>query len=369
MEKLILGNTTGKTNIPFGKNLPTLINFIVGTNSKNKKDIDLEIKKIDIAAELGVHTITDLSTIRLDIPLWAYVKEKYPHIGVGFNPPYLVYAENKNKIPPEKLFNEIKNFILNGGDQMTVNFFPYNIDDLHKIYYNRLIPITGRQGGMLATYIRKYNQINPYHEIFEDFVEILKTFGIIIHLGASFRPAGICEANDCAHNDEIEYQFNIFKKLNNLGIKTVIETMSHQPLETIRSGIENLRQRHNEYIPFQQLGPIVTDIAEENDHIAAVIGIAEAARYNVGKITVVPPREHIGFPTIEDSIMGIKSAKIAVHAGDSTRIHELRMKDEEILKLRLKSLSCNPSSNKKGCEKCGPYCPLILTQKKLYEKN
>jgi phosphomethylpyrimidine synthase len=367
MEELVLGNVLGNTRIPFGKNLPTLINFIVGTNSRDKKAIDLEIGKIDAAAELGVHTITDLSTVRLDKPLWAYTKEKYPHIGVGFNPPYLVYKENKTKIPPAKLFSEIENFILAGGDQMTVNFFPYNIDDLKKVCHNRLIPITGRQGGILANYIRKHSQINPYHEIFDEFVCILKKFGIVVHLGATFRPAGIVDANDYAHNQEIEYQFNLFTKLSHLGVKAVLETMSHQPLETIKSGIENLRNRYGGYIPFQQLGPIVTDMTEENDHIAAAIGIAEGARYNVGKVTVVPPREHTGFPTIEDSIMGIKSAKIAVHAGDSTRLPELRIKDEKILKLRSNSLSCNPGSSRRGCEKCGHYCPLIIAQKKFYE--
>lgn len=366
METIKLGNCLGKTNLQFGKGLPTLINFIVGVNTTKSEDILLEKRKIDMAIENGVHTITDLSTIRLDQPLWLYIKEKYPQVGVGINPPYLVYGENNKKIPPQILLNEIKNFVLGGGDQMTLNFFPRTPEDLKILGKDRLVPITGRQGGMMAVYMNKYSSNNPLYEIMEDVIEILKRYGVVLHLGATFRPAGIYEANDYSHNWEIEQQFELYKKFDKIGVKSVLEIMSHQPLHSIGVGIENLRKRYGGYIPFQLLGPMVTDFVDQYDNISAAIGMAEAARYNVGKVTTVPPREHSGFPSFEDSFLGIKSAKIAVHAGDLTRIPDLIDVDKEILKSRSEKITCNIESNKKGCEKCGKYCPLVIT-KKIYE--
>jgi phosphomethylpyrimidine synthase len=363
MKTLSIGNSLGKTNLLFGQDLPTLINFIVGVSKNDQSALDLERAKIGIAVEMGVHTITDLSIFRPNLPLWMYVKEKYPHVGVGINPPYFSYIENRGKISPKKVFGEIKNFILNGGDQMTMNFFPRNVEELNRLSALRMIPITSRQGGMLAAYMRKYSADNPYYEIFDDIVTIVKEYGVFINIGASFRPAGICEANDFVHNWEIEQQFNLYQKLSNLGVKSALEIMSHQPLETIGSGIQAIRERHGSYVPFQLLGPMVTDFVGAEDHIAAAIGIAEASRYNVGKITMVPPREHVGFPSLDDSRIGIRSALIAVHAGDSTRIPGLRDIDRKILEARANHLSCNPESVRQGCEKCGNYCPLIIAQK------
>jgi len=82
MDKIIIGNKLGKTKIEIAKSLSTKMNFIIGANSNRKKDINLEVKKINLAAKLDVNTITDLSMVRLKNPLWRYVKEKYPHIGV-----------------------------------------------------------------------------------------------------------------------------------------------------------------------------------------------------------------------------------------------------------------------------------------------
>jgi len=360
---ITIGNKLNrKTKIRINENTPTRINFIVGVNSKSRKRIKAEKKKIDIAASEGVDTITDLSMVRLNQPLWKYVKEKYPKIGVGINPPYLPFAENSEKIKPDKLFKNIKKFIENGGDFTTMNLVPEKRREI-EIAKDRLIPTTSRQGGILLKCMIEEEKDNPYFDIFEDIVSLYKKYNATINIGATFRPAGITEANDKAHLWEIEKQMEMFRKLKNEGVQSIVEIMSHQPLHQIGKKITNLRKKEGEFVPFQLLGPITTETMKDNDHISAAIGAAEAARYAAGKVTVIPSNEHRKFPSLRDVKNGLKATKIAVQSGDLTRIPSKLQEEKEILKHRRQKESCNEDSKKRGCNKCGVYCPLLLAKK------
>ncbi|MBM3208957.1 hypothetical protein FJZ40_01550 [Candidatus Shapirobacteria bacterium] len=363
MKRIIIGNKLGKARVAIGEGLTTKINMIVGANNDNQETIGREKAKIDLGARLGVHTITDLSMIRLKKPLWQYVREKYPHIAVSMNPPYLPFVENGGRVAPSKLFEEIKRYVEKGGDCMTMNFVPATLADLKKHVEGRAIPITSRQGGILAKFMIQYGQDNPYYKIWSDLLPLLKKYHITVNIGSTFRPAGIAEAYDPAHQWEIKEQMKMYKLLDQAGIQSLVEIMSHQPLGQIGSGIIHIRRQYGSYVPFQLLGPTVTDIASgQYDYIASLIGAAEAARYNAGKVTVIPANEHVGFPTLKDLEIGIIGTKIAVHAGDLTRLPEVMAEDKNILKLRAAHKSCNPYLDAAGCNKCGPYCPLLLVK-------
>jgi len=243
---------------------------------------------------------------------------------------------------------------------MTINFIPEKLYDLKKYIKKRKIPITSRQGGLLAHYMIKNKKDNPYNEIFDDLIGLFRKYNIVVNIGSTFRPAGIADAYDEVHNWEVQEQMRIYKTLDNSGVQSLVEIMSHQPLHQVGSGIIKIRKMYRGYVPFQFLGPVVTDVGGEYDYIAAAIGAAEAARYSVGKVTVIPAREHIGFPTINDVKMGIIATKIGIHAGDLTRIPDLLKIDKTILELRAQKRSCNPFSKIEGCEKCGQYCPLVI---------
>lgn len=302
MKRIIIGNKLNKkTKIPIGEKLPTRINLIVGANSKKEEIVKYEIKKIDLGAELGVDTITDLSMVRLTKPLWYYVKEKYPWIAVGINPPYLPFVEDYPRITPQRLLREIESFVKNGGDFMTINFVPRTLQELKHYIKGRLIPITSRQGGIIAKYMMDYKVDNPYFEILEELLPLFKKYNITVNIGSTFRPAGIAEAYDATHKWEIKKQMEIHRKLDKAGVQSLVEIMSHQPLHQIGSGIISIRKKYGGYVPFQLLGPIVTDIGSgEYDYITSAIGAAEAARYNVGKVTVIPANEHKRLPTLLD---------------------------------------------------------------------
>lgn len=357
MLRIKIGSLLGIANIEVGEGLETKINLIVGAN--DQRGAELERKKIDAAARLGVHTIIDLSTARIDPPLWIYGRKKYPNIAFGKVAPILVAMENDGDIDPEKLFKEIEWSVNAGLDYMTMNLVPMRLEDF-EIARERNFITTSRQGGVLLRYMMKHDVCNPYEPILDDIFALFREYNVTVHIGSTFRPTCVTEAYDKAHLWELNEQIKMFRKADRAGVQAIIEPMSHQPLSDIGPGIDSIRKRYGEYIPFQMLGPIVTEFNLDSDQYAAASGAAIAAMHNVGKITTIPPREHKGFPTLKDTIEGIKATKTSVHAGDMCRLPELKDIDRKIAEKRKAAMSCNPSSKVKGCDKCGSLCPLMI---------
>lgn len=359
MEKIAIGNKLSETRIHVGKGLETKINLIVGLNTNNKANIEREKEKIRAGAKLGVHTIIDLSTVRIEEPLWKWGQEHYPKVAFGKVAPILVATENNGEVKPEDLLEEIKWSAEEGIDYMTMNLIPMKLGEV-KIARERSFLTTSRQGGVLLNYMLRNKVNNPYEPILDDIIQLFREFNVTMHIGSTFRPMSITEAYDKTHKWELEKQMEMFRRVDDKGVQAIVEPMSHQPLSEIGPGIEELRGKYGEYVPFQMLGPITTEANLDCDQYAAASGAAIAAMHNVGKITVIPPREHVGFPSLHDTIEGIKSTLISVHAGDLCRLPHLMEEDRKITMQRKKRRSCNSNSEIKGCNKCGNLCPLLI---------
>ncbi|MEA2036260.1 MAG: phosphomethylpyrimidine synthase ThiC [Nanoarchaeota archaeon] len=354
MKQITIGN---KAQIKVGEGLETKINLIVGANSDEQ--VELEKRKIDEAAKLGVHTIIDLSITRLKEALWQYGKEHYPEIAFGKVAPILVAVENNGDVTPKKLWEEIEWSVRSGVDYMTLNLIPLKLNEL-EVAEDRAFPTTSRQGGVLLNYMMRHNVDNPYGPILDDILALFREYNVTMHIGSTFRPSGVTEAYDKAHKWELQQQMKMFKRVDDHGVQAIVEPMSHQPLKDIGPGIDKLREEHGEYVPFQMLGPIVTEVNQDCDQYAAASGAAIAAMYNVGKITTIPPREHVGFPSIQDTIEGIKATLTSVHAGDMGRLPYLAEQDRNITEERGKRKSCNSDSKEQACNKCLDLCPLLV---------
>lgn len=357
MRQITIGNKLGTAQIKVGERLETKVNLIIGAN--DPEQVETEKKKMEEAAKLGVHTIIDLSTFRLHPPLWVYGQEHYPQIAFGKVAPILVAVENEGEVTPKKLWKEIEGSVLQGVDYMTLNLIPLKLKDLAAVQA-RAFPTTSRQGGVLLNYMIKNQADNPYAPLLNDIFALFKEYQVTMHIGSTFRPSGITEAYDQAHRWELQQQMEMFRRADEYGVQTIVEPMSHQPLKDIGPGINQLREEFGAYVPFQMLGPIVTEVNLDCDQYAAASGAAIAAMYNVGKITTIPPREHVGFPTLQDTIEGIKATLTSVHAGDLCRLPELLEQDRKITEQRGIRKSCNHHSEKGGCNKCLELCPLNL---------
>lgn len=359
MQQITIGQKLSNAKIKVGMGLETKINLIIGANEEDQ--LEKERIKIREAASLGIHTIIDLSTKRFKVPLWQYGKENFPQIAFGRVAPILVSRENSEDVSPKNLLKEYERSAKEGIDYMTLNLIPIQLQDIQKSGI-RNTPTTSRQGGIMIKYMMKNKSDNPHNEILNDILDIFKEYYMTIHIGSTYRPKGITESYDSAHTFEISEQMKLFRYIDEYGVQTIVEPMSHQPLHQIGPGIQRLRKEYGEYVPFQMLGPITTEDNYDLDHIAAAPGAAIAAMNNVGKITTIPPNEHKSFPTIEDTIMGIKTTLTAVHAGDLTRLEYLKKIDYEITKKRDYSKTCDKDSNDTGCNKCKDLCPLLINR-------
>lgn len=362
MERIEIGNNIRSCCVSVGAGESTKINLIVGTNDSDEDAIQTEMRKVALGVELGVHTITDLSRVRLDYPIWRRTVDTYPRIAVGMNPPNLVFRENGGSVPPRALLREIVRYVDAGGDFMTMNLFPRSLRELQACMSTRPdVAITSRQGGFLARHMLDTGSDNPYWDILPELMPLFRERRITVNIGATFRPIGVAQAFDAAHKQELTAQIEIFRAFEAAGVQSVVETMSHQPLSEIGSCIRTVRDQVGAYVPMQLLGPVVTDIGGgEFDHLAGAIGAAEAARHNAGKVTVIPSNEHVRYPTFEDVRLGIKATLLAVQAGDLSRRPELMAHESAVLYERVQRRSCNPESAIAGCDKCGRDCPLIL---------
>jgi phosphomethylpyrimidine synthase len=295
----------------------------------------------------------------MDVPLWIYGREYFPDIAFGKVAPILVAAENGGDVTSKNLLKEIQWSVEKGVDYMTLNLIPERLEDF-EVAKKRAFPTTSRQGGVLLNYMKKHSVDNPYSPILNEILAMFREYNVTMHIGSTFRPSGITEAYDEAHRWELRKQLEMFRRVDEAGVQAIIEPMSHQPLKDIGPGIESLRKEYGAYIPFQMLGPIVTEVNLNCDQYSAASGAAVAAMYNVGKITTIPPREHVGFPTVRDTVEGIKATLTSVHAGDLGRVPGLIEQDRYITEQRGRVKSCNPNYGKAGCNKCDSFCPLIV---------
>ena len=357
MSQITIANRLSSCHVEVGKEHTTKINVIVGANSEEQ--VELELKKIEAAANLGVHTIIDLSIVRTQPALWQLGRELFPELAFGKVAPILVAVDNDGDVPPEKLWEEIKWSVLAGVDYMTLNLIPMKLKDF-EVVAERACPTTSRQGGVLLKYMMRHQTDNPYGPIMDDILSLFREYNVTMHIGSTFRPSGISEAFDRAHLWELDRQMEMYQRANEAGVQAIVEPISHQPLKDIGPCIDRLRKDFGEYVPFQMLGPIVTEVNFDCDHYASASGAAVAAMHNVGKITTIPPREHVGFPDLQDTVSGIKATLTSVQAGDLCRLPELMERDQRILEERAGRQSCNQHARQRGCNKCQELCPLLV---------
>ena len=354
MDSFILKSKFGGLGV--GENYPIRVNCNIGINCIS--EYHREIDKIDsiFNSKFVPDIMMDLSTIKINEPLYEYIinEKKIP---VGTVPTYTLFEKNKgfDKI---KLLDSIEDQAYKGVSFFTLHFTA--TPDLYEIAKkNRKIPVTSRGGG-LVLFDSVFNKRDGslLIELFDDIVNIALNHDILISLGTTFRPAGIIEARDEVHIKETIKQLEICKKLRLLGVKVMLENFGHIDLIELEKHVEIIKEFN---VPIMPLGPIPTDIAIDNDHIAAAIGASFSCFWGIAHIiNSISPFEHSKSDiTINDTIKAIETAQLAAHIVNLTRFSKCRDKDINILNERSKTRSCI-MDNSIACNRCSDKCPLKL---------
>jgi len=323
-EIAIFKNSARKIDpVGVGRGLSTKINANIGT-SPDMFDAALELEKLRVSVEAGADTIMDLSTGG-DLP--AIRRRIIDNCGVpiGTVPLYEVAVEMKNRkksvidMGIGDFLDVIKKQCEDGVDFMTIHSGITRESIASLKSGDRVIGITSRGGSIIAEWISVNKKENPLYEHYDEILDILAPYNVVISLGDGLRPGAIADANDRGQIHEMIILGGLARRAREKGVQAIIEGPGHMPLDMIA---ENMRLEKSicDGAPYYVLGPLVTDVAPGYDHITSAIGGAIAAASGADFLCYVTPAEHLRLPTVDDVREGVIASKIAAHAGDIVKL-------------------------------------------------
>ena len=375
--------------IGIGEGLKTKINANIGT-SPDHKDIDVELRKLEVAIENGADAVMDLSTGGDINDTRKRILEKST-VPVGTVPIYQAVVEvtkkggNVEDCTVDDFFDVVRNQAMDGVDFMTIHA-GLTRELSRRVVAKRVAGVVSRGGSFLLQWMAKNKSENPYYQYFNRLLDLAEEFDFVISLGDGLRPGAIADASDSAQIGELVVIGELVERARKRGVGVIVEGPGHVPLHEIPSNMI-MEKAICKGAPFYVLGPLVTDVAPGYDHITSAIGGAVAAWYGADFLCYVTPAEHLRLPSIDDVREGVIAAKIAAHAGDiAKRLKGASDWDRELSRARAGldwereiSLSMDPIRAKSMydpskmdseslCTMCGMFCA-IRGSKRSMEEN
>lgn len=327
-EKLMEYVAAGTAIIPCNKNhkaispagvgsmLKTKINVNLGT-SRDCKDLNMELEKVQSAVDMGAEAIMDLSSCGDTQKFRRLLTEKCPAM-IGTVPIYdavVYYHKPLIQITTDEWIDIVKMHAQDGVDFMTIHC-GINKETAVKFKRNkRLMNIVSRGGSIIFAWMEMTGNENPFYERFDEILDICQQYDVTLSLGDACRPGCIMDATDAPQIEELITLGELTKRAWEKDVQVMIEGPGHMPLNQIAANME-IEKTLCHGAPFYVLGPLVTDIAPGYDHITAAIGGAVAAMNGAAFLCYVTPAEHLRLPDLDDVKDGIIASKIAAHAAD-----------------------------------------------------
>jgi len=321
-----------------GKGLSTKINANIGTSS-DCSNIELELKKLEVAVKHGADTVMDLSTggdldsIRKEII-------NASSIPLGSVPIYQCFSEafrherRVRDVSGDEILRAVEKHAQDGIDYVTVHCGVTKESVRRVEQEGRILDIVSRGGALTAKWIKETKQENPLFEYYDDLLNIALKYDLVLSLGDGLRPGCLADATDRGQVQETIILGELAARALEKGVQVMIEGPGHVPLNEVEANIQ-LQKSLCHGAPFYVLGPLVTDIAPGYDHITSAIGGAIAAKAGADFLCYVTPAEHLKLPDIHDVKEGVIAAKISAHAGDIAKgVSGAIERDMELAKAR-----------------------------------
>lgn len=350
---VVILQSTNNDKLEVGGKYPIRVNCNVGIN--NEAGRAYEIGRLDAIknSEYVPDTFMDLSIGHYAKPFYKEIQERFD-CPTGFVPSYLLPTDRA--ITKHDAVDFIKRLADDG-----VSFFTLHLTATKELFdlaiKTRKIPVTSRGGSIVIRHFLDTGDENIWLSILPEIITIAKEYNIVISLGTTFRPAGIEEACDEVHVRETEEQLRMCQQLRAEGVQVMVENVGHISLDKLEKHCELLRQFN---APIMPLGPLPTDCAENEDHIASAIGASMMGYWDCAHIiNCITRSEHTkSFFSIEETLEAIKTAKLAAHIIDVARGINTE-EDNKIFEQRAKQHNCLAGAAK-DCSRCAELCPLKL---------
>ena len=366
--------------VGIGTPLRTKINVNLGTSS-SAIDLNEEFKKVEVAQKYGADTISDLSMGgEID-----EIRKKIIEISsvpITTVPIYqaVIEAEHLSGITEDLIFKVVEKQLKDGVSSIVLHS-GFSLDTLNEMKGKRIMKMVSKGGSLTASYMKAKEVENPFLQNFENLLELIKEYDVVLNLGNALRSGCIHDEVDEFQLSEIKMNNKLAKKANSYGIQVILESLGgHITAKDIIKWVK-LHKKITDNRPLFVSGPLPIDIATGHDHIAAAIGGAFASGFGADYICAITPAEHLCLPTLEDIKNGLIACKIAAHVGDSMKfgLNHLFNDDLELSKNRyLKKwkeqfeFCIDPDEPKKRhltdgelCTMCGKHCALSISKKML----
>ncbi len=299
-----------------GSRLKTKINVNLGI-SRDCKDMDVEVAKVNSAVAMGAESIMDLSSYGDTRTFRRRLTSECPAI-IGTVPIYdavVYYHKPLKEITSQEWLDIVKMHAEDGVDFMTIHC-GINKETAGKFKRNkRLTNIVSRGGSIIFAWMEMTGEENPFYEHYDEILDICRKYDITMSLGDACRPGCLKDASDISQIEELITLGELTKRAWEKDVQVMVEGPGHMPLDQIAANMK-IQQTICQGAPFYVLGPLVTDVAPGYDHITAAIGGAVAAAYGASFLCYVTPAEHLRLPDLEDVKEGIIASRIAAHAAD-----------------------------------------------------
>ena len=299
-----------------GSMLRTKINVNLGV-SRDCKDYDIEMKKVQSAIDLGAEAIMDLSSHGDTQPFRKKLVAECPAM-IGTVPVYdsvIHYQRDLATLSAQDFIDVVRLHAEDGVDFVTLHcgITRKTIEQIRR--HKRKMNIVSRGGSLVFAWMTMTGQENPFYEHFDEILDICEKHDVTISLGDACRPGCLADATDVCQIEELVRLGELTKRAWEHNVQVMVEGPGHVPLNQVAANMQ-VQQSICMGAPFYVLGPLVTDIAPGYDHITAAIGGAVAAMSGAAFLCYVTPAEHLALPNVEDVKQGIIASKIAAHAAD-----------------------------------------------------
>jgi len=303
------------TPVGIGRVLSVKVNANIGASSV-KSSVEQEIKKMQVAIDVGADAIMDLSTGgNLDKTRETLIANC--PVPFGTVPIYqVIEGREVEDVSYDKILEVVETQAKQGVDFFTIH--AGLLKEHLPLLESRVAGIVSRGGALSAKWMLAHNRQNPMYDLFDELCDIMVKYDVCFSLGDGLRPGCIADATDKAQIAELEVLGELTARAQEKGCQVFVEGPGHVPFDQIQYNME-IQQKLCNGAPFYVLGPLVTDIAPGYDHITSAIGGTAAAYYGASFLCYVTPREHLGLPNCDDVRAGVIASKIAAHAGDVAR--------------------------------------------------
>jgi len=370
-----------------GLGLRTKVNSNLGTSTDKSRIAD-ELKKLAVSIKYGADTVMDLS-VGGNLKLVRSQILRYSILPIGTVPVYEIAVNAQAKkndfldFSPDEMLSVLEAQAKEGVDFFTIHS-GVTRKNLQLLKENRrILGIVSRGGAIIANWISRHAEENPFYEYFDAILDIAYKYDVVLSLGDGMRPGSIADATDKTQLGELRTLGELALRAKKRNVQVMIEGPGHVPLDQIERNIA-LEKKFCHQAPFYVLGPLVTDVASGYDHITAAIGGALAAGFGADFLCYVTPAEHLRHPSLDDVKEGVIASRIAAHAADIVKNKEQAIKWDRAMSLARQKrdwkkqirLSIDPQKareyrkssqpqNKDVCTMCGRYCSIKLMDKCL----